>query len=161
VSEGKFREYLQRKVDAARMLHGANVDLKESEEIEGLIERLVQKYRGLGVLNDSKLLENKLHAYLRKGRGLDSAKYELSRLKFDKKAVSDKIDLMRSQQDEDADFQRALVCAKKKKIAFVTDSSLFSEENKKHSSKLVRAGFSFDVVKMVFDFQKEQTSAKT
>lgn len=122
-----------------------------SSEAEGWIEEILSDFQKRNYVNDSRFAELKIRDYLALGK---SENY--IRLKMAQKGIDDDlVEAVLAEQEFDP-FQNALKLAKKKRIGPFRALEMRSEFRKKDMAVLARAGFDYDVVKKVMDFDPEE-----
>ena len=146
-SEANLRSVLKRRIDDYAYF---NKEFDRATAYQWLDE-LVNDFIRLGYVNDERYAEIKIRGYLAQGK---SPRYILNKLK-EKGIDQDLADNLLNEQEYD-DFESALKLAKKKKIGpFCPDEKLRRERRNKDMGVLIRAGFDYDVVLKVLDWDEE------
>lgn len=147
-SEYNLRSVLKRRVDDYAYY---NKDFDKNEAYCWL-DDLMGDFVRLGYVNDERYAEIKIRAYLSAGK---SPRYILNKLK--EKGIDENLaDKLLNEQEYD-DFESALKLAKKKKIGpYCADENLRKERRSKDMGVLIRAGFDYDVVLKVLDYEEEE-----
>lgn len=150
-SEESFRRVLKNRIRRAAL---DNPDFGADLERQGVllceIERLLEKHRKSGALNDDSFAETKVRSLRREGRsrryiaqklavkGLSSKTVEAALLQNAEGATAD-----------EAEFAAALALAKRRKIGPFRKGLTDRELKRKEFALLARAGFSFDTAQKV------------
>lgn len=146
-SEYNLRSVLKRRIDDYAYWN------KEFDKKEAYcwLDDLMNDFVRLGYVNDERYAEIKIRGYLSAGK---SPRYILNKLK-EKGIDEDLADKLLNEQEYDA-FESALKLAKKKKIGpYSIDEKLRKERRNKDMGILIRAGFDYDVVIKVLEYEDE------
>lgn len=146
-SEYNLRSVLKRRIDDYAYWN-KEFDKKEAYQ---WLDDLVKDFVRLGYVDDERFAEIRIRGYLSAGK---SPRYILNKLK-EKGIDEDLADKLLNEQEYDA-FESALKLAKKKKIGpYSIDENLRRERRNKDMGVLIRAGFDYDVVLKVLDWNEE------
>ena len=146
-SEQKLREVLQKRVNEYARFDG---EFKRNEAYQW-IEELIEKFTDCHYLDDARFAENKVRSYLSVGK---SKRYIENKLK--EKGVSEDIIDECFEEAEYNPWEVILNFAKKKQIGgFRKDEEKKREMRQKDMGTLVRAGFDYDMVMRILDYNPE------
>lgn len=146
-SEYNLQSVLKRRIDDYAYY---NKEFDKNEAYRWL-DDLMNDFVRLGYVNDERYAEIKIRGYLSAGK---SPRYVLNKLK-EKGIDEDLADKLLNEQEYDA-FESALKLAKKKKIGpYSIDEKLRKERRNKDMGILIRAGFDYDVVIKVLEYEDE------
>lgn len=147
-SEYNLRSVLKRRIDDYAYWN-KEFDKKEAYR---WLDELVKDFVRLGYVDDERFAEIRIRGYLSAGK---SPRYILNKLK-EKGIDEDLADKLLNEQEYDP-FESALKLAKKKKIGpYCEDENLRKERRSKDMGILIRAGFDYDVVLKVLEFDEEE-----
>lgn len=114
------------------------------------IEDILADFQRYGYLNDSRYAEVKVKDYMSAGKSVRYIKGKMREKGIDEEILSA---LLEDQEYDE--FEAALKLAKKKHIGpFRTDEEARFENRQKDMGMLVRAGFSYDVVRRVVGYEE-------
>lgn len=120
----------------------------DKAEAYGWAEEVIEKLLDLHYLDDERFCENRCRVYLEAGK---PRRYIIGKLR-EKGIAEEMIDRCLSEQEYNP-LESALHLAKKKKIAaFRSDDVVRKEMRQKDMGVLVRAGFDYDTVLQVLDY---------
>lgn len=111
------------------------------------IENIIADFERCGYLDDERYAEIKVRSYLNSGKSSKYIKLKLRQKGVDRDLVDDILD--------DSDYNAldtALALAKKKKIGPYRSEPLRKDMRKKDMATLVRAGFDYDTICQVLDY---------
>ena len=146
-SEANLRSVLKRRIDDYAYFD------KEFDKAKAYqwLDELVNDFVRLNYVNDERFAEMRIRGYLKAGK---SPRYILNKLK--EKGIGEDLTVKLLNEQEYDDFESALKLAKKKKIGpFCADEKLRKERRNKDMGVLIRAGFDYDVVLKVLEFEEE------
>ncbi|MBR1601755.1 MAG: regulatory protein RecX [Alphaproteobacteria bacterium] len=124
----------------------------KKEEAYQWVENILSEFENLHYLDDSRYAEIKVRNYLNAGK---PARYIVTKLKA-KGISSEKIfDVLNEQQYNP--FEMALKLAKRKKIGPYRLTEIRRESKQKDMATLIRAGFDYDIVCEVLNYQPDDT----
>ena len=124
----------------------------DKKEAYRWLDELVKDFVRLGYVDDERFAEIRIRGYLSAGK---SPRYILNKLK-EKGIDEDLADKLLNEQEYNP-FESALKLAKKKKIGpYYEDKKLRKERRNKDMGVLIRAGFDYDVVLKVLEFDEEE-----
>lgn len=147
-SEYNLRSVLKRRIDDYAYWN-KEFDKKEAYQ---WLDELVKDFVRLGYVDDERFAEIRIRGYLSAGK---SPRYILNKLK-EKGIDEDLADKLLNEQEYNP-FESALKLAKKKKIGpYYEDKKLRKERRNKDMGVLIRAGFDYDVVLKVLEFDEEE-----
>ena len=125
-----------------------NPEYDKSDAV-GWIEDIISDFERYGYLDDRRFAENRCRDYIAAGK---AKRYIVGKLK-EKGVNEDIIERCFAEQEYNA-FDVALKLAKKKKIAaFRKNAGEWREMRQKDMAVLVRAGFDYDTVAAVVDYE--------
>ncbi|MBQ8481227.1 MAG: regulatory protein RecX [Alphaproteobacteria bacterium] len=139
-----LRTVLHRRADAYAR---ENPDWKKEEAYQW-IEEILQEFERLHYLDDTRYAEIKIRGYLNAGK---PARYIETKLKA-KGVSTDKISQILEEQEYNP-FDMALKLAKRKKIGPYRPEEIRRESKQKDMATLIRAGFDYDVVCDVLNYE--------
>lgn len=114
------------------------------------IEDILADFQRYGYLNDRRYAEIKIKDYMSAGKSVRYIKGKMREKGIDEEILSA---LLEDQEYDE--FEAALKLAKKKHIGpFRTDEEARFENRQKDMGTLVRAGFSYDVVRRVVGYEE-------
>lgn len=146
-SEQKLREVLQKRVNEYARFDS---EFKRNEAYQW-IEELIEKFTDCHYLDDARFAENKVRSYLAAGK---SKRYIENKLK--EKGVSEDIIGECFEEAEYNPWEVIINFAKKKQIgSFRKDEEKRREMWQKDMGTLVRAGFDYDMVMRILDYNPE------
>ncbi|MCQ2734734.1 MAG: RecX family transcriptional regulator [Alphaproteobacteria bacterium] len=143
-----LRGVLKRRVDAYAR---ENSEFNKNEAYQW-IEDILTEFVNLHYLDDSRFAEMKIHDYLNAGK---PARYIQNKLR-EKGISSNMTETILATQEYDQ-TKMALKLAKRKKIGpYRADEKLRKEFHQKDMGTLVRAGFDYDVVCEILEYDETQ-----
>lgn len=134
---------MMRKVERSCCHHGG-----EAAEFAPLVEDLVRRYTGVGLLNDEVFAKARVSTLRRQGRSRRAIEARLQ----GKGLPRGEIEAAMAGEEEGAEFDAALHLARKKKLG---PFRVKEADPKKEMAAMARAGFSFEVAKRVLDYKGE------
>ncbi|CCZ30854.1 regulatory protein RecX [Proteobacteria bacterium CAG:495] len=145
-SVANLRSVLQRRVNDYAY---QNKEFDRGEAYQW-IEDILADFQRYGYLNDSRYAEIKIKDYMSAGKSVRYIKGKMREKGIDEEILSA---LLEDQEYDE--FEAALKLAKKKHIGpFRTDEEARFENRQKDMGTLVRAGFSYDVVRRVVGYEE-------
>lgn len=145
-SVANLRSVLQRRVNDYAY---QNKEFDRGEAYQW-IEDILADFQRYGYLNDSRYAEVKVKDYMSAGKSVRYIKGKMREKGIDEEILSA---LLEDQEYDE--FEAALKLAKKKHIGpFRTDEEARFENRQKDMGTLVRAGFSYDVVRRVVGYEE-------
>lgn len=124
----------------------------DKSEAYGWIEEIVSDFEGYGYVNDERFIEIRVRDYINAGK---STRYIRGKLR--EKGISEELAGSVLENQEYDEFETALKLARKKHIGpFRVDEEIRFENRQKDMGTLVRAGFNYDIVLQVLDYQPEE-----
>ena len=149
-SSHQFREVMLRKIRKSSRHHvDQNHDL-----CVNMLEALVLKFQGAGLLNDEAYARGMITSLRRQGKSKQAIIAKLKAKGLSGILVSDELEAHDSSNSEiDSEFQAAIVFARKKKIGPFKINEKTSSE--KALSAMARAGFAYDTARRVLDMEIE------
>lgn len=145
-SVANLRSVLQRRVNDYAY---QNKEFDRGEAYQW-IEDILADFQRYGYLNDSRYAEIKIKDYMSAGKSVRYIKGKMREKGIDEEILSA---LLEDQEYDE--FEAALKLAKKKHIGpFRTDEEARFENRQKDMGMLVRAGFSYDVVRRVVGYEE-------
>lgn len=145
-SVANLRSVLQRRVNDYAY---QNKEFDRGEAYQW-IEDILTDFQRYGYLNDSRYAEIKIKDYMSAGKSVRYIKGKMREKGIDEEILSA---LLEDQEYDE--FEAALKLAKKKHIGpFRTDEEARFENRQKDMGTLVRAGFSYDVVRRVVGYEE-------
>lgn len=152
-----FRRVMQRKIDKSCRHHG-----DDPQSFAPLLDALVQRYVGAGLLDDATYTRAKTTSMRRKGlsRRMIFMKMEAKGINAATTApVLDALDAENATEDADAEFQAAMVQARRKKLGpFRTRPPATPADIRKEMAALARAGFAYDICRRVIHDDTDDTA---
>lgn len=147
-STENLRSVLKRRVDKYAFIFS---DFDKVEAYQW-IDELIEEFEGLGYIDDERYATIKVKAYINSGK---SAKYIQGKLR--QKGVDEQTVENLLNEQEYNPFEMALKFAKKKKIGpFRERDEERAELKQKDMTKLVQAGFDYDTVLEVLDYNLDE-----
>ena len=145
-SVANLRSVLQRRVNDYAY---QNKEFDRGEAYQW-IEDILADFQRYGYLNDRRYAEIKIKDYMSAGKAVRYIKGKMREKGIDEEILSA---LLEDQEYDE--FEAALKLAKKKHIGpFRTDEEARFENRQKDMGTLVRAGFSYDVVRRVVGYEE-------
>ena len=145
-SVANLRSVLQRRVNDYAY---QNKEFDRGEAYQW-IEDILADFQRYGYLNDRRYAEIKIKDYMSAGKSVRYIKGKMREKGIDEEILSA---LLEDQEYDE--FEAALKLAKKKHIGpFRTDEEARFENRQKDMGTLVRAGFSYDVVRRVVGYEE-------
>lgn len=145
-SVANLRSVLQRRVNDYAY---QNKEFDRGEAYQW-IEDILADFQRYGYLNDSRYAEIKIKDYMSAGKSVRYIKGKMREKGIDEEILSA---LLEDQEYDE--FEAAIKLAKKKHIGpFRTDEEALFENRQKDMGTLVRAGFSYDVVRRVVGYEE-------
>lgn len=145
-SVANLRSVLQRRVNDYAY---QNKEFDRGEAYQW-IEDILADFQRYGYLNDSRYAEIKIKDYMSAGKSVRYIKGKMREKGIDEEILSA---LLEDQEYDE--FEAAIKLAKKKHIGpFRTDEEARFENRQKDMGTLVRAGFSYDVVRRVVGYEE-------
>ncbi len=145
-SVANLRSVLQRRVNDYAY---QNKEFDRGEAYQW-IEDILADFQRYGYLNDRRYAEIKIKDYMSAGKSVRYIKGKMREKGIDEEILSA---LLEDQEYDE--FEAALKLAKKKHIGpFRTDEEARFENRQKDMGMLVRAGFSYDVVRRVVGYEE-------
>ena len=145
-SVANLRSVLQRRVNDYAY---QNKEFDRGEAYQW-IEDILADFQRYGYLNDRRYAEIKIKDYMSAGKSVRYIKGKMREKGIDEEILSA---LLEDQEYDE--FEAALKLAKKKHIGpFRTDEEARFENRRKDMGTLVRAGFSYDVVRRVVGYEE-------
>lgn len=145
-SVANLRSVLQRRVNDYAY---QNKEFDQGEAYQW-IEDILADFQRYGYLNDRRYAEIKIKDYMSAGKSVRYIKGKMREKGIDEEILSA---LLEDQEYDE--FEAALKLAKKKHIGpFRTDEEARFENRQKDMGTLVRAGFSYDVVRRVVGYEE-------
>ncbi len=124
----------------------------DKSEAYGWAEEILSDFQRYGYVDDARFAEIRIRDYIQAGK---SVRYIQGKLR-EKGVDSELVNSVLENQEYD-EFETALKLARKKHIGpFRADEDARYEYRQKDMGALVRAGFSYDVVTRVLEFQPEE-----
>lgn len=148
-SSGHFRTVMLRKVKRSCMHHKD----QSYDACAIMVDNLVQKFVQSGLLNDDLYLQSMIRSYKRKGLSKRMIVQKLTQKKLDVDKINYFLDQFEQENNGNSEIKSAVVFCRKKKLgAFATSEN----DKQKELAKFGRAGFSFDVAKIILNMSKTQ-----
>jgi len=151
-SSSNFRNIMMRKIKRSCEHHQTNID-----DFVPLLDKLIERYKNAGLLNDEVFARGKVESLRRKGLGERAiiAKLQEKGLKaLDIKKALEEID----EDKEDAELEAACTFVKKKKLGRyrTNEPKDAQKQQQRELASMARAGFSYDIAKKVLNFNDEE-----
>lgn len=145
-SEYNLRSVLKRRIDDYAY-QNKEFDKKEAYK---WLDDLIGDFVRIGYVNDERYTEIKVRTYLSAGK---SPRYILNKLK--EKGIDEDLANKLLYEQEFNPFESAMKLAKKKKIGpYCEDENLRKERRNKDMGVLIRAGFDYDIVLKVLEYEE-------
>jgi len=150
-SAENFRKIMMRKIKNSCKFHNTEVG-----EFVPMLDKLIERYKSVGLLNDEVFARSKVASLRRKGMGRQGivAKLQAKGLSQEQiKSALKEID----EDKEDAELEAAREYVRRKKLGMHRTKT--PDDLKKHTQKelasLARAGFSYEVARKALEFDEE------
>ena len=145
-SAENLRRVLERQV--RRVQRQVEPDL--AERAFGIIEELIGRYKGSGLLNDERYAENLASSLRRRGASGRAIAHKLAARGVDASAVTEA--LTRADRDsEDAELDAARAFARRRRLGPHRAAEERAARRDRDLAALARAGFGFDVARRALD----------
>ena len=145
-SSGRLRDVLLRRVRKARHAEAPVVD-----GAEAIIEGIVAKYVGAGILDDRRFAERKADSLSRRGTSQRRIREKLAHARVGREDVDDAMASLRDANDGDGEFAAAVALARRRRLGPFADPAIRRERRDKHLAAMGRAGFAFGIARRVID----------
>ena len=141
-SSNNLIKILTRRIDKALKFHEFDRD-----EAISWAKAITEKMQSYGYIDDKRFIENQIKTLSYKG----FSKRMIAQKLMLKGAIREDIDNALANNEALDDYDLALNFAKKKKIASFARGEITPEQKQKDMMKMARQGFSYDVIKKVFN----------
>lgn len=142
-SAENLKTVLCRKIDRSCAFHKT-----DPAGFYGLVDKLVERYKASGLLNDAVFARAKTTTLRRKGESKRAIEAKLSQKGLAKEDIARAF--AEVDESEDAEFDAAVAFVKRKKLG------TGRKEPQKEMAAMARAGFSFEVAKRALAFEGEE-----
>ena len=147
-SKQQLRTYLFKKLIIKRL------KISNKKEIFHLIDSVISTLEDNKLISDEYYSNAKSKILLRKGYSLNKIRYSLIKKGIDEKYIKSSISKIK-ENESDPDFFSAIKICKKRRIGPCRDENNRSLFYKKDISILARSGFSYEISKKFWIFQKK------
>lgn len=142
-SAKNLKTVLCRKIDRSCAFHKT-----DPAEFYGLVDKLVERYKASGLLNDAVFARAKTTTLRRKGESKRAIEAKLSQKGLAKDDIAKAFTEV--DENEDAEFEAAVAFVKRKKLG------IGRKDPQKEMAAMARAGFSFEVAKKALAFEGDE-----
>lgn len=136
-----LRTVLSRKVKRAAMAHDRSPD-----EFLEIVDRVVDKCRRAGMVDDRAYAETKLVGLRRRGRSKRQIEATLASKGVDRDLIASVMD-----QDDTSELEAAQTYARRRRLGPWRTSGQRQERRERDMAALCRAGYSFDIARKVIE----------
>lgn len=136
-----LRKVLTRKVKRAATANG-----RSPEEFREIVDRVVEKCRRAGMVDDRTYAETKLAGLRRRGRSKRQIEATLASKGVDRDLIASVVD-----RDDTSDLEAAQTYARRRKLGPWRTRGQREERREKDMAALCRAGYSYDIARKVID----------
>ena len=148
-SSAQFRKVMMRKVYKSCRHHTD----QDEEACAAMVDEVIGKFQQAGLLNDDLYARGSVFSLRRQGKSKRAITAKLSQKGVDEDLIEEKLHAhAQESHTEDAEFEAALIHARKKKLGPYRRDEEYDAQ--KELASLARAGFSYDVARRVLDSQK-------
>ena len=148
-SEENLRRVMMRKVFRSANHHGTNPD-----EGKVLIEDIISRYLRSGILDDKAYAKAKATALHRRGNSSRNIQAKLKQKGLNSDVIDIALAALR-EVDKDPERTAAIRFARRRRLGPFQFCQLNDELRKKHLAAMARAGFSYDIAKLIIFAAKE------
>lgn len=150
-SEASLRRVLENRLRRAALQNPAfAADDELRRKLQDEIDRIVEKYKKTGVLNDAFFAEVKVNALRRQGRSMRAIKQKLAAKGLSFRAIAAALEKNADDATpEDAEYAAAMALVKRRKIGPFRKPPASDETKRKDYAMLARAGFPSAVIRRV------------
>ena len=141
-STENLRRVMMRKVMRSAKHHGTDV-----EDGAALIEAMIGRFLGSGLLDDWAYARTRADSLHRRGNSARVIRGKLKQKGIDDDAIAAALDA----RGEDPELTAAVTLAKRRRLGPFAVKPPNGEQREKHLAALARAGFSYDVAQRVID----------
>jgi regulatory protein len=146
-SRQQFRTVLLRKVKRSCMVHRE----QNYEDCAALVEQTVEKFERSGLLNDELYTQGVVNSLRRQGKSKKAIMMKLQTRGIASHLVTEKLEAVDSEREENGDFIAAIMFMRKKKAG-----AFGSTDPEKTLAALARAGFSYDTAQKVMALSRDE-----
>jgi len=136
-----LRKVLSRKVRRAAIANG-----RPPEEFSDIVDRVVEKCRRAGMVDDKTYAETKLAGLRRRGRSKRQIEATLASKGVDRDVIARVVD-----RDGTSDLEAARTYARRRRLGPWRTRGSHEERREKDMAALCRAGYSYDIARKVID----------
>ncbi|MCH7936801.1 MAG: RecX family transcriptional regulator [Proteobacteria bacterium] len=147
-SAENLRRVMMRKVMRSAQHHGTDV-----EDGAALIEAMIGRFLGSGLLDDGAYARTRAAGLHRRGNSARVIRGKLKQKGVDDDAIAAALDARGedTEDGEDPELTAAVTLAKRRRLGPFATQKPSDETREKHLAALARAGFSYDVARRVVD----------
>ena len=152
-SEASLRRVLENRIQRTLLYKAQNPADEENLRVLRIkIDRIVEKHKKIGVLNDANYAEMKVKSLRRQGRSGRVIAQKLYAKGIAKSLIDSTLQDMRGEDSlEDSELKAARILAKKKKMGPFRKGASDDRLRRKEFSALARAGFSSSIARRVLE----------
>jgi regulatory protein len=140
-SQENLRNVLSRKVKRAATANG-----RSPEDFREIVDRVVEKCRRAGMVDDRTYAETKLVGLRRRGRSKRQIKATLASKGVDRDLIANVID-----QDDTSELEAARTYARRRRLGPWRTRGQREERREKDMAALCRAGYPYEIARKVID----------
>lgn len=121
-----------------------------------MIDELVEKFKSIDLLNDETYTRGMIISLRRQGKSKKAITVKLKSKGLEDNIIKQKLeeyDIENNESKEEAEFQAAMIFAKKKRLGIFDDNET---DNKKALGRLARAGFSYNTARRVLKTEYDE-----
>jgi regulatory protein len=146
-SSTRLRAVLMRRVQKAR-----HEEAPVIADVEAVIDAIVARYVGTGIINDARFAERLAGRLHRRGGSGRRIREKLKVAGIDRDTVGQVLDHVREESGAgDPDLQAAIALARRRRLGPFRPAAERSERRTRDLAALGRAGFAFDIARRVID----------
>lgn len=148
-SEAGLRRVLENRIRRAAMANDDfAADKVAQENLKQIIASIVEQHKKTGVINDKAFAEMKVNSLRRGGGSARRISQKLQQKGLAKNVIAAALQ-PEDEEPQDVELQAALVFAKRRGLGKWRKKPPAEKQEQKDFAALMRAGFSFDVAKLV------------
>lgn len=164
-SEASLRRVLDNKIRRAAMRDEAfAADHDKQKKLRDSIDKIVEAHKRTGAINDAAFAETKVRSLRRVGRSARRIEQSLTQKGVKKADIQNALSPEEGEDAHEAELRAAMALARRRAVGPYrkkprsNDPQEAMKEKAKEVATLARAGFSFDIIKKVFNESIEEES---
>ena len=149
-SAENLRRVMMRKIHRSANHHGTDV-----EDGTALLEAIIARYLGSGLLDDGAYAKARAASLHRRGNSARVITGKLRQKGVGNDDIAGALQAL-SEEDPDPEWAAAVMVAKRRRLGPFATQKTTEETREKHLAALARAGFSYDIARRVIDAESEE-----